>query len=225
MMILVPIPAMSLLIHTLLLTSALAWGASGRLPIRLRNQRASFSLRAANGDPVSSLPLMEAELAALNGLQTGTAEERSLAALNGLETGTAEERSELEGRIDDAKIAAEFGVRRAQDDFYSAFSRGDLEAMGNVWSAEKRVRVVHPGMSSIEGRDAIMTSWAQILTGGDGGFNISPAETQIEISGQVAMCSCTEETPGGGKLEALNIYIRENGSWKMILHHASPIMM
>jgi len=208
-MILVPIPAMPLLIYTLLLTSAFAWDASGRLPLRLRNHRAPFSLAAANSDPVASLPLMEAELAALDVL----------------ETGDAEERSELKGRIDDAKIAAEFGVRRAQDDFYSAFSRGDLEAMGDAWSAEKRVRVVHPGMSSIEGRDAIMTSWAQILRGGDGGFDISPAQTQIEISGQVAMCSCIEETPGGGKLEALNIYIRENGSWKMILHHASPIMM
>eukprot|EP00588_Corethron_pennatum_P003398 CAMPEP_0194292978 /NCGR_PEP_ID=MMETSP0169-20130528/46865_1 /TAXON_ID=218684 /ORGANISM="Corethron pennatum, Strain L29A3" /LENGTH=197 /DNA_ID=CAMNT_0039041325 /DNA_START=83 /DNA_END=673 /DNA_ORIENTATION=+ len=197
-MISLALSAMQLITITLLIPSGFAWNFSRRLPQRSHRYRSLSSLAAANGDPVASIPLMEAELAALDSLGEDATEVRS----------------ELEGRLDDAKNAAEFGVRRAQAEFYSAFSSGDQKAMENVWSTGGgRVRCVHPGMSSIEGTEAVMASWAQILKGGSGGFEIAPARTQIEISGRVAMCSCIEETPGGGKLEALNIYTRENGNW------------
>jgi ketosteroid isomerase-like protein len=165
-------------------------------------QRRSSLFSSTQDDPVSRLPLMEAELAS--------------------ET-DGDKRIKLKEGIDSAKTNAEFGVRKAQFNFYDAFTNQDLEAMKHVWSSAEDVRCVHPGMASMNGPETIMKSWAQIMQGT--GFTIKPSRTRIDISGQTALCSCIEETPGGGMLECLNVYRREDGNWKMILHMASPIMV
>ena len=159
---------------------------------------------ASGDDPVVRLPLMEAELATLD---------------------SSKDSKDLETAIGDAKTAAEFGVRRAQLQFYDAFSQGDIQAMGEVWSTESHVRCVHPGMVSLEGREAVMESWKQIFSGGGGQFDIEPERSQIEICGLTAICSCVEKTQGGGQLEALNIYKREGGTWRMTLHMAGPVVV
>jgi ketosteroid isomerase-like protein len=133
-------------------------------------------------------------------------------------------RLELEEAISDAKTAGEFSVRRAQSEFYTAFSTADLDAMDKVWSREVHVRCVHPGMTSLEGREEVMQSWAQLFSSPADAFKIEPSRSRIEICGRTAVCSCIEETPGGGRLEALNLYRREGGNWRMVLHMASPVV-
>mmetsp|Transcript_8421 Transcript_8421/g.11068 ORF Transcript_8421/g.11068 Transcript_8421/m.11068 type:complete len:202 (+) Transcript_8421:113-718(+) len=175
-----------------------------RIPTSLPNRRGSLQSLSSSGeknDQVSQLPLLEAELASCQEM---------------------EKREELQGQIDDAKISAEFGIRRVQSTFYDAFSNQDLTAMAEIWSTSQDVRCVHPGMPSLMGNELIMQSWEQIFSPGQA-FTIQPSLSKIDICGQTALCSCVEETPGGGKLECLNVYRREDGAWKMILHMASPI--
>lgn len=168
------------------------------------------------GDPVLRLPLMEAELAALEGNSNNDKD-------------AADSASKLKTSISDAKTAAEFGVRRAQLEFYDAFSSADIDAMDKVWSTESHVRCVHPGMSSLEGRESVMESWKQMFSMGSGGggrmFSIEPERAQVEVCGLTAICSCVEKTEGGGSLEALNIYKREGSSWRMTLHMAGPVVV
>jgi len=168
-------------------------------------------------DPVIQLPLLQAKLAVAT---------------------TVVEREDLQGKIDNARMAGEFGVRKAQVDFYTAFSTRNLEAMQDVWgggagagsssSNDCHCRCVHPGMPSIVGRDAILESWASIFQGPGGGFLIEPAETTIDICGATAICKCVERINNGGKsggaLEAINIYKRQDGNWKMTFHMASPFL-
>jgi len=164
-------------------------------------------------DPVANIPILEAEIAAL-------APDNA-------------ERKALEESLGDATTAAEFGVRSAQLAFYESFANHDYDAMGQVWSRSSHVRCVHPGMASLEGREEVMESWRKMFAGPsppptspDGrAFDIDPERSRIEVSGQMAICSCVEKTPGGGKMEALNVYKRENGCWKMTLHMAGPIMV
>lgn len=159
---------------------------------------------ANQDDPVLQLPLMEAELAS-----SDISKERKL---------------ELQEEIANAKTAAEFGVRSAQLLFYEAFSNQDEDAMRKVWSTDNdSVRCVHPGMESLNGTDEVMKSWSLVFRGPP--FPIEPLRVKIEICGKTALCSCIEKTSNGGKLEALNVYRREGGSWKMTLHMASPIVM
>jgi ketosteroid isomerase-like protein len=137
-----------------------------------------------------------------------------------------EDPSELKNAIGDAKTAAEFGVRKSQLQFYDAFANSDIEAMDRVWSNDSHVRCVHPGFSSLEGRESVMNSWRMMFSGGGKNkFAIEPERVQIEICGATAICSCVEKTEGGGELEALNIYKREDGSWRMTLHMAGPVVV
>mmetsp|Transcript_30103 Transcript_30103/g.45891 ORF Transcript_30103/g.45891 Transcript_30103/m.45891 type:complete len:218 (+) Transcript_30103:34-687(+) len=164
-----------------------------------------------DADPVSQLPLMEAELEALKSTQKKSeVEENRL--------------SDLTIAIQDSKNAAEFGIRRSQVEFYNAFSEQDLGAMEQLWSTQPDVRCIHPGIACLDGHKAVIQSWALIFANAPK-FTIQPSRTRINICGQTALCSCVEETPDGGKLECLNVYRRERGTWKMILHMASPIII
>jgi hypothetical protein len=199
-------------------TSSSLWSNYGTTP----------SGKADRGDPVLRLPLMEAELATLLEKRRSAVEDSTQDDINF---------EELQNAIVDAKTAAEFGVRKAQLEFYDAFSSGNINKMDEIWSKESHVRCVHPGMSSLEGRDKVMSSWKQILISGAGSrnnddddddepvFNIEPTRSRVEVHGLIALCSCIEKTEGGGTLEALNIYKREEGGWKMTLHMAGPIAM
>lgn len=160
-------------------------------------------------DPVLRLPLIESELSTMIPSDDEASEKR---------------RQDLQEAVDNARTAAEFGVRRAQVKFYEAFSNGDYSAMEAVWSDEALVRCVHPGMSALEGKDKVMKSWAQIFSQGEP-FSIEPSRVHVQVSGRTAVVSCIEETPNGGNLEALNIYRREESSWRMTLHMASPIIL
>lgn len=173
---------------------------------RLRGLRDSLRATGGDGDgsadPVVLVPLMEAELAA---------------------TSDAERASTLEDSIADARIAAEFGVRRAQLEFYGALSSADSAAMRSVWSSEPDVRCVHPGMGALEGIDAVMRSWDEIFAS-QGDLDLEPAGVVIDLCGQTAVVTCTEETSSGGRFEAVSIYRREAGEWYMTLRQSSPIM-
>jgi len=161
-------------------------------------------------DNVLLLPLLEAELTKLEGIVNDVPND---------ELKDIQRIQELKEAIDDAKTAAEFGVRRAQAEFYGAFSGANLEQMVNVWSRSEDVFCVHPGMESLQGFTAVIHSWEQIFAGygdQDGDvFGIEPSRVKVDICGRTAICTCVEET-NGGRLEALNIYRREGGSWKMV---------
>jgi ketosteroid isomerase-like protein len=172
-------------------------------------------------DPVLRLPLMEAELDCIVNSEEGDEDVGETIALS-----TRIRQEELKEEISNAKTAAEFGVRRAQSEFYEAFSTQDIEKMESVWSDEdSSVRCVHPGMEAIHGKDVIMQSWMQVFQGKS--FPIGPTRVKIDICGKTALCSCIEEPPGGTgpQLEALNVYRREDGRWRMTLHMASPIII
>lgn len=169
----------------------------------------------ANQDPVLRLPLLEAELATL--MEDPSNEQKN------------EQQETLREAIANAKTAAEFGVRKTQLEFYDAFSRGNIELMERIWSRQSHVRCVHPGMTSLEGRDEVMASWREIFqfVGFVEGVvsEIEPTRSHVEVHGLIAMCSCVEKTKGGGNFETFNVYRREEGAWKMTLHMASSTIM
>ena len=114
--------------------------------------------------------------------------------------------------------------------FYGAFATTDLEAMARVWSAEGAV-CVHPGGTLLLGKDAVMQSWAEILSGA--------ARPRIEhrvisrITGANLEIHLVEERiqPGGdpaatpSRVIATNVYTAGPEGWRLRIHHASlPLM-
>jgi hypothetical protein len=155
-------------------------------------------------DPVITLPLLQAQLASI-------------------ETSNLARKEELQSQIDMAQTSGEFGVRKAQVEFYQAFSSQNLSAMEGLWASDNDAQCIHPGMASLSGRKAILGSWA-ILFKGSEAFDIVPTDTTMDICGSTAICRCVEHV-GKTSLEAINIYKREAGAWKMTLHMASPIAL
>lgn len=112
-------------------------------------------------------------------------------------------------------------VLAANAAFYDAFNRRDVDALEAMWSARRDLACVHPGWEALSGRREVLSSWRAILS--------SPEAPEVEceqavahVVGEVAYVVCSEVLPGA-ELCATNVFVREDGMWKLIHHHAGPI--
>lgn len=106
----------------------------------------------------------------------------------------------------------------ANDAFYLAFAGRDMAAMDDVWAKKAPVSCVHPGWAPINERAEVMESWRAILTG-PAAPKIACAGPTVRIAGEVAWVVC-HEVLDQGFLVATNIFVREDGRWKIIHHQA-----
>jgi len=134
-------------------------------------------------------------------------------------------------------MAVEDEIRQTSEQFYDALNRminGDPEPMMEVWSHGSDVATMHPLGGRETGWEEVRANWEQVAQG------FSEGEVSIEdlvvvpLSDDVAYTLGTEQ--GQAKLgdetvsidwRATNIYRREEGEWKMVLHHTdvSPALV
>ena len=103
--------------------------------------------------------------------------------------------------------------------------------MDAVWDPGPDVWCVHPGMEPIRGWPAIRRSWAAI-------FAVTPylqfilTDVHVVVAGTAGMVCCTENmlsgggggTLGGSRAVATNVFAWRGDGWRMIAHHASPVV-
>jgi ketosteroid isomerase-like protein len=115
----------------------------------------------------------------------------------------------------------EDAVITANNDFYLAFNNSDMDKMEDIWSRQNEVSVVHPGWDLLTGRGEVLMSWRQILKNST--LNkISCDNVWVNRVGDVASVICIEQLDDV-ELVATNIFVREEGAWKLIHHHAGPL--
>lgn len=114
----------------------------------------------------------------------------------------------------------EAAVLEANDGFYRAFGAGDHDAMAALWARQAPVACTHPGWTVIVGREAVLDSWSAILEGSGG--RVSCLDPKAHVWGDAAFVTCNEGV-GNNLLAATNVFARENGAWRMVHHHASPV--
>lgn len=116
----------------------------------------------------------------------------------------------------------------AENAFYEALERADLEGMMAVWAEDEDIVCVHPGGPRLTGQDQVREGWARIFAAGD--------RARVHISQQVAISammlavhSVHENVTVEGEpqarppmIVATNVYLRTAAGWRMIVHHASP---
>jgi ketosteroid isomerase-like protein len=120
-------------------------------------------------------------------------------------------------RVDD-----EAGVLAANAIFYEAFDQRDVAAMERLWARRVPVACIHPGWAPLFGRDDVLKSWHAILTG-PGAPRISCTDPVVHALGDgSALVVCVEVLPGGAMV-ATNVFVREDGAWRMVQHHAGPV--
>ncbi|HLJ21273.1 MAG TPA: nuclear transport factor 2 family protein [Stellaceae bacterium] len=107
-------------------------------------------------------------------------------------------------------------------EFYRAFTSHDVPAMDRVWAMETPVLCLHPGWELLRGREAVMESWRRILTNPEAP-RVVVHEDQAFLFGEVGIVTCEEELDGGS-LAATNMFVKEQGHWRLVHHQASPIL-
>lgn len=112
-------------------------------------------------------------------------------------------------------------VLAANEAFYAAFRAADFEAMERLWSKRRKVTVYHPNWPGIDTRDAVMESWYRILVAGDPP-QVSATDPTVILSAKTALVICREDL-GGAHLIATNVFVLEDGQWRMTNHQASRL--
>lgn len=115
----------------------------------------------------------------------------------------------------------------AENAFYEALERADIEAMMTVWSEDEEIVCVHPAGQRLAGQEQVREAWRQMFTGGPG-MRVQVTQ-QVAVTGMmVAVHSVHENITVTGEqrarppMVATNVYLRTPSGWRMIVHHASP---
>lgn len=113
-------------------------------------------------------------------------------------------------------------VLAANLEFYRAFTMRDIPAMDSLWAHRAPVACLHPGWTALTDRDAILASWAAILSSPDAP-RIACYDERVLLFGDTALVLCEEEL-GGGTLVASNFFVREDSAWRLAHHHAGQVV-
>ena len=110
--------------------------------------------------------------------------------------------------------------------FYDAFERRDLDAMAAVWERSPRASCVHPGWAMLVGWDQVGASWASLF-GGPQQLQFIVTDERVEVSGDVAWVTCTENLIDSGaahSVAATNVFVRAGDGWRLVHHQGSPVV-
>ena len=131
-------------------------------------------------------------------------------------------------KIEDPAEARE-AIERVNQRFYDAFERLDLTAMDSVWAERSDVTCIHPGWAPIVGRERVIAAWVGIFRGTER-IRFRLRDPRIFVAGDTAWVIVVEEIEAAqadGLVHAFaqttNLFRREDGAWRMVHHHASPM--
>jgi ketosteroid isomerase-like protein len=123
------------------------------------------------------------------------------------------------------------GVKAANQAFYDALSARSVDAMQKVWSGASDIQNVGPRSKAID------TGWPALKKNFEGTFanfaelKVIMEQPRIKVNGNTAWVSGIEKaqrkSKAGEASSATNfgtsIFVKEDGRWKMVYHHASGI--
>lgn len=117
-------------------------------------------------------------------------------------------------------------AHEAEQAFYQALARADLDSLMQVWSGDEEVVCVHPGGLRLVGHAAVRESWESILRHGALHIEISSVIEMPTLMG--ATHSVIEMVRAGGAKAtefaycyATNVFHKGPTGWRLVMHHAS----
>ncbi len=133
-------------------------------------------------------------------------------------------------------------VSAANAEFYAAFEARDLDRMADVWERSDRATVTHPGWPTLHGWARVAASWEAIFANtpyiqfvltdefvtvvGDAAWvtldeNILQSTRAAGDGGSAAGGDGSELS--GSRIATTNVFTRERGEWRLVIHHGSPV--
>ncbi len=111
--------------------------------------------------------------------------------------------------------------------FYEALAQASIEKMTKVWHHSPEAECIHPGWDRLIGWTMIQESWDLIFQH-QGPIPVEATDAIVRQKGDMAWVTCYEHltTQSTNSLEinqavATNIFIRVDGVWRMVIHHAA----
>jgi len=121
-------------------------------------------------------------------------------------------------------------ILAANQAFYRAFEKKDLETMEAVWSKGLGCLCIHPGRDALKGWADIRMSWERIFQNTQY-LEIDTDVLTLEVGGDVGYVVLVEhvlQIGSGRRIEAqsmaTNGFERMGGRWYLTHHHGSPIV-
>ncbi|KPK38707.1 MAG: hypothetical protein AMJ69_07670 [Gammaproteobacteria bacterium SG8_47] len=117
--------------------------------------------------------------------------------------------------------------QEAEEAFYQAFARANLDAMMAVWDESESNECIHPRGERIRGSVAIAESWRQIFAAAprmririEGQNYTQTATLAVHVVTEIIDVDDPESQPA--QVTASNVYQLTDSGWRLTLHHASP---
>jgi len=115
----------------------------------------------------------------------------------------------------------------AEEAFYRALQKSDLDLMMAVWDEDENISCVHPGGQRLEGHAAVRQSWELIFAQSPGmAIHLSDESRYDDQNLTVHVVHehirLGKESQHQPPVIATNVYRLTDNGWRMVLHHASP---
>jgi uncharacterized protein (TIGR02246 family) len=125
-------------------------------------------------------------------------------------------------------------VAAVNTEFYAAFERGDLDRMTEIWLDDPGTLCIHPGALPLRGASEITRSWALVMANVPY-IQFFLTDVEVGVNGDTASVTCTEnvltadesteqDSFNGARAVATNVFLRRGDTWRLFIHHASPVM-
>jgi ketosteroid isomerase-like protein len=115
-------------------------------------------------------------------------------------------------------------VAAVNAEFYAAFERGDLDRMTEIWLDDPGTLCIHPGALPLRGASEITRSWALVMANVPY-IQFFLTDVEVGVTGDTAAVTCTENVAfNGARAVATNVFVRRGDTWRLFIHHASPVM-
>ncbi len=123
-------------------------------------------------------------------------------------------------QVDDAALSA------ANGRFYQALESADIDLMTAVWAHSPESSCAHPGRSPLIGWEAIEASWRAIFGAGGNPQVIITEERVIrrDAVGWVTVAENMISDGHTGAAVAINVFHHDGRQWRMLAHHAAPVL-
>ena len=117
----------------------------------------------------------------------------------------------------------------AEEAFYDAIARGDVDALMSVWADDEEIVCIQPTGQRLDGPAAIRASWRAI-------FDNNPRfsvrihgkarwdSALISVHSVVEALYLQKDQTVHGPMLATNVFIRGTGGWRLASRHASAAL-
>ena len=111
----------------------------------------------------------------------------------------------------------------ANERFYAAFASRDIALMESLWARDIEVACTHPGWLTLHGRLDVLDSWRAIMAN-PAQARVVPGDARVTLLGGTAIVHCREFVAGAA-IVATNVFVLQDGEWRLVDHHGGPVAM